>query len=138
MERKPIVARRGYVYVLHFAEPIHHARHYCGCTGSLLERMQTHAKGFGSNLTRVALERSIPWKLAAVGVCLKSEMYQHEARLKKWHGVEEHCLCCTPDPRAIPHTTPYPLERIDWPLWSHDLLAWTYNLQLFANEETAQ
>lgn len=130
------IRRTGFVYILHFAEPIHHARHYCGCSGSLLARMETHAKGFGANLTRVALERSIPWKLAAVGTCPLEEIYQWERRLKKWHGSEEHCGCCTPDPRAIPGTTPYPLERVQWPLWSHELLAWTHAMNLFSNEET--
>lgn len=135
MTRGP-TRRLGYVYILHFAEPIHHARHYCGCSCSLLQRMETHAKGFGANLTRVALARSIPWKLSAVGVCDSKDIYSIERQIKRWHGLEEHCSCCTPDPRAIPNTTPYPLERIQWPLWSNDLLAWHYNLQLFSNEET--
>lgn len=129
--------RRGFVYVLHFAEPIHHARHYCGCTSSLLQRMETHAKGMGANLTRVALQRSIPWKLGAVGVCTRDDMRHWERTLKRWHGSEEHCACCTPDPRAIPGTTPYPIEAIQWPLWSNELLAWSHALQLFSDKGTA-
>lgn len=127
--------RRGFVYILHFAEPICHARHYCGCTTSLYERMSAHARGLGANLTRVALARSIPWKLTAVGVCTREEMRTFERTLKRWHGSEEHCPACTPDPRAIPGTTPYPVEAIDWPRWSNELLAHHYNLRLFSNEE---
>lgn len=129
-------ARRvGWVYVLHFAEPIRHARHYAGCTHDPLTRMITHAKGLGANLTRVALERSIPWKLAALGQCDLTDMRHWERCLKRWHGSEEHCECCTPDPRAIPGTRPYPLERIQWPRWSHELQLWDAGMRLLAECE---
>lgn len=125
------MTRRGFIYILHFAEPIHHARHYVGCSTGLLARMETHAKGLGANLTRVALARAIPWKLSAVGVCTVEQMRCFERNLKNWHGAEEHCSCCTPDPRAIPGTRPYPLEALTWPLWSHELLAYCHSLKLF-------
>lgn len=114
----------GFVYILHFEFTLgDHARHYCGCTLDLKRRVTQHARGLGANLTRVARERHIRFKLAAVGVCPREEMRLWELRLKQWHGSREQCgLCCT-DPRAITGTTPYPLERIQWPLWSDELEA---------------
>lgn len=63
----------GYVYLLHFEQPIapgrHTAQHYIGYAGDLAARLQQHDHGHGSRLTQVARERGIGWS---------------DARL--WHG----------------------------------------------------
>lgn len=53
------------VYLIHFDRPLHHARHYLGCTsGSLEERLERHATGRGARLMQVVQQAGIPWRLA--------------------------------------------------------------------------
>lgn len=59
----------GYVYLLHFEEPIsdrHTARHYLGYANDLAARLQAHDAGHGSRLTQVARGRGIGWQLVRV------------------------------------------------------------------------
>lgn len=70
-------AVRGDVYVLHFDQPLGHARHYTGFAkaGLLAARLAEHERGCGARLTQVALERGIGWTVAKVfeGVSLGFE-----------------------------------------------------------------
>lgn len=115
--------RAGYVYVLHFERPLSHAQHYVGCTHAPRERLCTHAKGDGARIVRAALAEGIRFKLGALGVTTLVNMRRLERQVKDWHGSGEFCECCTPDPRAIPGTRPYPLAAISFPLWSDGLAA---------------
>lgn len=60
----------GYVYLLHFEQPIapgrHSCQHYVGYTDNLPQRLQDHAGGHGARLTQVAIERGIHWQLVRV------------------------------------------------------------------------
>jgi len=44
------------VYLLHFDQPLHHARHYVGFTENLEKRLETHRKGIGSKLVKAIVE----------------------------------------------------------------------------------
>ena len=50
-------------YLLHFTEPIGHAKHYVGSAlaSRLDERMAEHASGRGAALTREACKRGESW-----------------------------------------------------------------------------
>lgn len=50
----------GYVYILEFSRPLHHARYYVGFTAlDPVERLQEHISGRGARITQVAVERNI-------------------------------------------------------------------------------
>jgi hypothetical protein len=55
----------GTVYLLHFAEPFGHARHYLGWAGpgNLSARLAHHAAGTGANLLRHVGKAGIGWEL---------------------------------------------------------------------------
>ena len=44
------------VYLLHFAPPYKHARHYLGSTDDLDARLAAHRSGRGARLTQVAVQ----------------------------------------------------------------------------------
>lgn len=118
--------RQGYVYVLHFEEPICEGgtcQHYIGCTCDLRQRLITHAQGRGARLTQVAKERGIKWQLAALGITHVTGMRRIERQLKDWHGVRGQCSICTAEPYAIPGTKGYPLEEVPFPVRSELLAA---------------
>lgn len=54
------------VYLLHFEEPLAHARHYVGWASNLPERMDRHFSGHGSRLVRAVLEEGISITVARV------------------------------------------------------------------------
>ncbi len=58
------VARVGSVYLLHFAEPYFHARHYVGFTRNVRRRLQQHRAGRGARLMAVIAEEGIAFVLA--------------------------------------------------------------------------
>lgn len=43
------------IYLLHFAPPYKHARHYLGIADDLESRLAEHSKGQGARLTQVAV-----------------------------------------------------------------------------------
>jgi len=53
----------GVVYLIHFNEPLSHARHYMGFTTNLPERLHAHETGNGSRLMEVISEKGITWQL---------------------------------------------------------------------------
>ena len=56
----------GVLYLLHFSEPLHHARHYLGFTAgiSAARRVSQHRAGRGGPLTRAARRSGIELYLA--------------------------------------------------------------------------
>jgi predicted GIY-YIG superfamily endonuclease len=52
------------VYLLHFAKPYKHARHYIGFTEDLDKRITDHLCGQGARLMEVITEAGIEWKVA--------------------------------------------------------------------------
>lgn len=54
----------GTVYILHFDQPVRHARHYRGWASNLEARLGHHADGTGAKLTALAVSLGIGWTLA--------------------------------------------------------------------------
>ena len=52
------------VYLLHFDEPLCHAKHYIGYTDDLDKRMETHRAGRGSKLVRAVMENDSDFVVA--------------------------------------------------------------------------
>lgn len=54
-------------YLLHFSEPLAHARHYAGFARADVEaRVIQHQQGFGARITQVAVSRGIHLELVRV------------------------------------------------------------------------
>lgn len=71
IEREPVL---GTVYLIHFAQPFGHARHYLGWTsGPVDDRLRVHRRGKGAKLMRAVTEAGIEWELVL-----------------SWHGVDRH------------------------------------------------
>lgn len=54
------------VYILHFKEPYHHARHYIGYTSNFERRLQEHLSGQGSPLVKAVVQAGIEVQTALV------------------------------------------------------------------------
>lgn len=111
----------GYVYLLHFDEPLHHAQHYIGCTKDLQGRLWTHASGNGARIIRAALLEGINFELGALGTTNCTAMRRVERQVKNWHNASEFCEICNNAARKMPGTTPYPIACIDFATKSVDI-----------------
>jgi len=83
----------GYVYLIHFDSPLHHARHYIGWTRDLVGRIQRHAEGRGSPLLRAVTASGIRWRVVRIWKGAKSL----ERHYKDFHGAGRLCPYCTAD-----------------------------------------
>lgn len=100
------------IYVLHFDTPLAHAQHYIGCTNRLANRLEAHANGAGSRLTKELNSRAIEWRLGALLTCTRDRMRALERGLKDQKNAARYCHLCTEQPSAFPGTTHYPLEML--------------------------
>lgn len=91
---------RGTVYLLHFAQPYRHARHYTGWTTDLDARLAEHKAGRGARLLQVIGNAGIDWSLARTWEGTRSR----ERQLKRTGGASRRCPLCGVRP-ARPHTT---------------------------------
>lgn len=80
----------GYVYLIHFDQPVAHARHYLGYTTNVDQRMAMHSRGAGARLMEVLHERGIHWTLVWVRAGNRTE----ERRLKNYHKSSQLCPIC--------------------------------------------
>lgn len=80
----------GYVYLIHFDQPVGHARHYLGYTVDVERRLAMHRRGAGARLMQVVKQRGITWAVAWVKVGDRTE----ERRLKNLHGSSRICPIC--------------------------------------------
>lgn len=87
---------RGTVYLLHFHQPIAHARHYMGWTEDLPGRLEAHAQGRGARLMEVARERGAGWTLARTWVGLTKAQ---ERQLKRRREAPLLCPLCSTNPK---------------------------------------
>lgn len=78
------------VYLVCFARPYHHARHYIGCCGDLAARMQRHARGRGARLMRAVARAGITW---AVTRTWEGDR-ELEKQLKRQHNAPRLCPVC--------------------------------------------
>lgn len=86
----------GTVYLIHFAVPYRHARHYVGWTVDLAGRLYAYAYDtkHAANLIRVVNAAGIGWELARVW---EGVTRQFERRLKEQGHRGKFCPCCHPD-----------------------------------------
>lgn len=89
------------VYLIHFAEPFHHARHYLGFTGGtsaagLRRRLARHRAGRGARLLAALKAAGIGWECVRVWPGFDRAA---ERKLKKRKGAAGLCPVCTPGTR---------------------------------------
>lgn len=51
------------VYLIHFSQPLGHARHYIGTTRVYASRMRAHKAGRGASILRACNERGVNWRV---------------------------------------------------------------------------
>jgi hypothetical protein len=86
----------GVIYLLHFDRPYRHARHYCGWTINLPERLARHATGHGARLLEVVAAEGIGWQLARTWIGDR----HRERAIKNQGGVSRSCPTCGVSPRG--------------------------------------
>jgi predicted GIY-YIG superfamily endonuclease len=80
------------VYLLHFDQPLAHARHYVGwCAYDLEQRLEHHVTGHGARIMQVLTERGIGFQVARVWPGAGRDF---ERRLKRWKGSGQFCPLC--------------------------------------------
>lgn len=81
----------GTVYLLHFARPYRHARHYIGWADDLDARLEQHLRGRGARLLSVVvLDAGIPVELARTWTGTR----HLERRIKTLGGAARCCPLC--------------------------------------------
>jgi predicted GIY-YIG superfamily endonuclease len=80
----------GVVYLVHFAKPYGHARHYTGCTADLDSRLSEHQVGRGARLLHVIIQARIGWTLARTWEGTR----ERERQLKRQGGASRRCPIC--------------------------------------------
>jgi predicted GIY-YIG superfamily endonuclease len=83
----------GTVYLLHFARPYRHARHYLGYAEDLERRLARHRAGTGARLLEVISAAGITWRLVRTW----SGSRTLERRLKGRHSGVRLCPFCRGD-----------------------------------------
>src|ERR1700682_3109572 len=68
------------VYLIHLAQPYHHARHYLGCTHDLTNRVAQHRQGTGAKLLRAVSRAGIPFDVVRTWDGYRPEELQLKAR----------------------------------------------------------
>ena len=83
----------GEVYLLHFSEPFHHARHYIGWTshGNTEARLEQHLSGLGSPLVQAVHNRGIVVVVARVW---SNRTRRYERRLHNRKNARRECPMC--------------------------------------------
>lgn len=88
----------GWVYLLHFSQPIadgHPCRHYIGSAADLWTRIAQHRAGKGARLTEVAHERGIGVVVASIWpVPVGLTLRQLERQLKRRKNAPKLCPIC--------------------------------------------
>lgn len=84
----------GWVYLLHYDEPLHHAQHYLGWTNDLKKRIQCHKRGDRNVcvITHEFAERNIEFTLVRAW----PGPLEFEKRLKKMKNSKMLCPTCNP------------------------------------------
>ena len=114
--------RHGYIYVIHFRDAFHHARHYIGCCNQLRARLARHAAGHGARLLQVLGEQDRPWELGGVYQCTLTDLRTVERWTKRQKHSSAYCeVCRGQDRRRIAGTLPIDLDLIAWPKDSKSL-----------------
>lgn len=109
-----------FVYLLHFDDPLSHARHYLGSANQLLKRLTDHAAGDGARITQVLHERGLAWQLCRVWIPRTPEKGEHrklESILKNQHNGPRYCPICNgqAEESSPPGFIDYPFEPFHHP-----------------------
>jgi predicted GIY-YIG superfamily endonuclease len=88
--RQESTAGEGLVYLIHFARPYRHARHYTGWTRDLDTRLALHKTGGGARLLQVITLAGIDWTLARTWPGGRAR----ERQLKRQGGASRRCPLC--------------------------------------------
>jgi len=78
------------IYLLHFAKPFKHAKHYMGFTEDLDARIERHRAGDGARLLRVVKDAGIAFEVARTWIGDRTL----ERRLKKRKDAPKLCPIC--------------------------------------------
>jgi predicted GIY-YIG superfamily endonuclease len=89
------VSERGTVYLVHFARPLAHARHYIGWTENEEIRVEFHREGRGSRLLAAIQREEIPWLVVRRWKGSRAR----ERYLKRQRNAPAFCPVCSPRPR---------------------------------------
>lgn len=116
--------RPTYVYLLHFSR-LSHAEHYCGSTENLKSRLEAHARGAGSRLTRELHRQSITWELGGLYECSFVTSRVVERAMKDQKNGPRYCHLCNPSPARIPHGRSIDTSLVPFPKSSMDFLKTT-------------
>jgi len=82
----------GRVYLIHFDQKLHHARHYIGYTRLSIEaRISRHHSGDGAKLLRALDQRGIGWRVARVW---ENQSQEFERKLKNRKNAKKLCPVC--------------------------------------------
>ncbi len=96
----------GYVYLIHFEQPFHHAQHYIGWTESdVEERFKRHFQSGGSKLLRAVKAAGIEFRIVRVWENVDRNF---ERQLKNRKKAKDLCPCCkhhpyNPKPKEVSH-----------------------------------
>ena len=82
---------QGTIYLLHFNQPLAHAKHYIGWASDLDARLAVHAAGNGARILEVAAARGITWRLARTWCGNRRRERQLKSR-----GATRRCPVCRP------------------------------------------
>lgn len=80
----------GWVYILHFDLPYHHALHYVGWALELFPRLDAHARGKGARLMEVLANVGIGWQL----VSFRRGTRTDERKIKNAKNTGRFCPIC--------------------------------------------
>lgn len=101
---------QGFIYVLHFDDPIAHAQHYVGCTKNPLYRFKKHSIGQGSRLCKELFKRGISFQIGSLSCCTLNQMRKIERQLKNQKNAARYCTICNKMPQKFPECRQYPFE----------------------------
>lgn len=84
---------KPYLYLLHFARPFHHAKHYLGLAGDVSSRMAEHVAGRGARIMEAVTAAGIEWEVAAIG--RGTRLVERRLKLNKY--APRICPICRAD-----------------------------------------
>lgn len=103
---------KGWLYILHFIAPLHHARHYTGSTRNLLQRLTAHANGHGSALCRHLHANGLQWELGGLYQGTASAIREQERLIKDQHNGPRYCTLCNDPARTPDMLTGYDVQLL--------------------------
>lgn len=88
------------IYLIHFSQPLAHARHYIGFVDGDLDQVQArlheHRAGWGARILDECNRRGIHYDVVATFPGDRRE----ERRMKNYHKGSQKCPICSPKKRT--------------------------------------